>query len=110
MPIIIWDNASIHYYNYTKKVINNLKFEIRSLPPYCPEIAPVEHIFRAIKAKLRSKNSMQTFDFGKQSGVERIRDCAIDIRRQTLQGAWTEVIREWSDGIKSARLELSEKI
>ena len=109
LPIIIWDNASIHCSDCSERVISNLEPEVRPLPPYCPEVTPIEHIFRAIKAKLRSRSSIQTIDFGNTSGIEKIRDCLVDISKQTLMSVWTEVILEWSVGITSTLRELSKK-
>ena len=109
LSLIILDNARIHCSSYTKKIIKYLKFEVKALPPYCPEVTPVEHIFRAIKSKLRSLNSMQTIDFGEQSGVSKIRDCAVDISKYIHKSAWTEVIKEWSNEIKSTMSEITKK-
>ena len=94
MPVIILDNARVHTSNYTKKVMNDLKLKIKPLPPYCPEVAPVEHIFRAVKEKLRSRSPAQIIDFYKRSGIEKIKDCLVSIEKRTIQGAWTEIIRE----------------
>ena len=109
VPIVILDNARLHTSYYTKTVMSNLKLEVRPLPPYWQEVAPVEHIFRAIKAKLRSRNPAQTIDFNKQSGIDIIKDCLDSIDKRTIQGARTEVIREWSEGIKSTVVELNAK-
>ena len=79
LPLIIINNERIHCSSYTKKIIKYLKFEVKALPPYCLEVTPVEHIFRAIKSKLRSLSSMQTINFGEKSGVSKIRVCAVDI-------------------------------
>ena len=54
-PVIIPDNVKVHTSNYTKTVKSSLKLEVSPLPPYCPEVAPIEHLFKAIKAKLRSR-------------------------------------------------------
>ena len=62
-PVIILDNSKVHTSNYTKTVKSSLKLEVRPVPPYCPEVAPIEHVFRAIKAKLRSRTPLRTIDF-----------------------------------------------
>ena len=51
--IIIVDNACIHSSYNIKEVTNKLKLDLKLFLPYCQEIALVEHIFRAIKSKLR---------------------------------------------------------
>ena len=55
---IIIDNARIHTSHFTKSLINQLNLRVKFLPAYCPEIAPVEHVFRAIKTKLRNRCSL----------------------------------------------------
>ena len=69
VPVVILDNVRMHTSHYTKTVISNLKLEVKPLTPYCPKVAPAEHAFRAVKAKLRSRNPAQTIDFNKQSGI-----------------------------------------
>ena len=54
-PVIILDNAKTHTSNFTKNLINNIKLKVKHLSPYCPELALIEPVFRAIKAKLRNK-------------------------------------------------------
>ena len=49
--------------------MNHIKLKVLYLPPNCPKIAPIEHVFRAIKAKLRNKSSKKTIDFIKKIGV-----------------------------------------
>ena len=109
VPVVILDNARVHTSHYTKTVMNNLKLEVWSTPPYCPEVAPVEHVFRAVKAKLRSRNPAQTIDFNKQSRMKVIKDCWVSLGKSTIQSAWTEVIKEWSEGIRSTVVKLNSR-
>ena len=64
-PIIILDNACIHSSYNIKEVTNKLKLDLKLFLPYCQEIALVEHIFRAIKSKLRLQISAKLINFGR---------------------------------------------
>ena len=108
-PVVILDNAKVHTSNYTKAVMSSLELKVRPLPPYCPEVAPVEPVFRAVKAKMRSRSPARIVDFSKQSGMEAIRDCLLNTSRRTIQDSWAEVVEEWSEGIRSAVTELNLK-
>ena len=109
IPVVIMDNARIHSSIYTRSVMNNSKLKVKFLPPYCPEVAPVEHVFRAIKSKLRSRSLLQTIDFNKKSGIEAVMNEIVGISDKTLKTAWSEVVTECLDGIKATVEELSCK-
>ena len=106
---IILDNARIHSSNYTKEVVNRLKLELKFLPPYCPEIAPVEHVFRAIKSKLRSRISTKTINFDRITGVNILKETIDSIASITWKNAWSEVIRECSEGINTCAKEIHRR-
>ena len=46
-------NASIHHGKLLKKLATQEDLEIVFLPPYSPELAPIETVFALIKAKIR---------------------------------------------------------
>ena len=98
-PVIILDNAKVHTSNYTKTVKSSLKLEVRPLPQLYHVVAPIEHVFRAIKAKLRSRTPLRTIDFSKQSRIEALKDAVFSISQKTFESAWIEAIRECSEGI-----------
>ena len=106
--VIILENTKVHISNYTKTVKSSLKLEVRFLPPYCPEVVPIEHTLMAIKAKLRSRTPFRTIDFIKQTGIEALKDAVLSISQKTFESAWTEVIKECTEGIKSTVTELND--
>ena len=105
-PIIVLDNARIHCSNYTKEIVNKLELELKFLPPYCPEISPIEHVFRAIKSKLRSRWSNESINFSKITGVNTLKETINSIAPITWKNAWSEVIRECSEGINTCSKEI----
>ena len=52
--IVIMDNASIHKTKTTQDLINNAQCELLFLPPYSPDLNPIEHVWANMKKNLRS--------------------------------------------------------
>jgi hypothetical protein len=50
---IILDNASFHKSNVTRKLIENAGCQILFLPPYSPDLNPIETFWANLKAKIR---------------------------------------------------------
>ena len=53
-PTIIMDNARFHHANVVKNALSNAGCNVLYLPPYSPQLNPVEEIFSMIKARYRS--------------------------------------------------------
>ncbi len=43
--VIVLDNASVHHYHEVADIINGVGCIIRFLPPYSPELNPIENVF-----------------------------------------------------------------
>ena len=52
---IVLDNASFHESQKTKDLINNAGCELIYLPPYSPDLNPIEHYWHKIKTVIRKK-------------------------------------------------------
>jgi transposase len=50
---LIMDNASIHKGGRIKEMIEQAECEILYLPPYSPDLNPIEHHWAPIKSKMR---------------------------------------------------------
>ena len=50
---VIMDNASIHKTDTTRKLIKEAGCELIFLPPYSPDLNPIEHFWAELKKKLR---------------------------------------------------------
>ena len=53
-PIVIMDNVRFHHCIDVTNYIENAGATIMFLPPYSPDLNPIENVFSTIKAKLNS--------------------------------------------------------
>lgn len=52
--VVVMDNASFHKSEKTKQLIENAGCELLFLPPYSPDLNPIETFWAHLKAKIRS--------------------------------------------------------
>jgi transposase len=52
--ILIMDNASIHKSEETEMLIRKAKCKLVFLPPYSPDLNPIEHVWSHKKRKIRA--------------------------------------------------------
>ena len=81
--MIIMDNATIHFSKLMKKAYRSLVLQLRFLPPYTPELAPVELAFRAIKGKCQKQHAETKFDFTKMKCMKIITNIIGEIKKDT---------------------------
>lgn len=51
--VVIWDNASFHLSSRFKILIEGVGCTLLSLPPYSPDLNPIEQWWSALKARIR---------------------------------------------------------
>jgi len=81
---VIMDNSSVHKNKEIIKKIEDTGAELRFLPPYSPDLNPIEKLWSKLKQKLRSMDTMATATFRKS-----ISEALKCITTNDLQ-AWTE--------------------
>ena len=81
--MVIIGKSKIRTSRFTMAVIKCLNLDVKPLPLYCPEVAPVELVFRVIKAKLHSQSQAQIVDFSKRSGAELLKKTIYSISAST---------------------------
>mmetsp|Transcript_17829 Transcript_17829/g.17550 ORF Transcript_17829/g.17550 Transcript_17829/m.17550 type:complete len:109 (+) Transcript_17829:1267-1593(+) len=99
------DNASIHKSRLSQKIFTALEIEVWMLPSYTPEFAPVELMFRALKAKLRKRISGRKVDFSKASGIKLISASLEELTFGSWKKSWAQVIQIMNDSIKSYKVD-----
>jgi transposase len=64
--VLVIDNASFHKSSKIRQLIHSVDCEIFYLPPYSPDLNPIEHFWSAIKTLIR-KAAFITKDFYKSA-------------------------------------------
>lgn len=59
--VVVLDNAAFHKSSVTKKIIENAKCNLLFLPPYSPDLMPIENSFANLK-RHRKYNYQMTID------------------------------------------------
>lgn len=61
---IVADNAAFHKTTATKELIEKSGFRLLFLPPYSPDLNPIEHCWHTLKSRLRPliKNNRSNFE------------------------------------------------
>lgn len=52
--VIVWDNASIHISKKIRNLLEEAGHNMIFLPPYSPDLNPIEHKWHELKSKLKS--------------------------------------------------------
>ena len=56
--IVVMDNASIHHINAAANAICGVGALVRFLPPYSPDLNPIEYVFGKVKQFVRANNQL----------------------------------------------------
>ena len=86
-------NASIHHGKLLKKLAAQEDLQILFLPPYNPELAPIETVFATIKAKMKRAITNESWNFKKDEGKSKIIAALSEISNETIYRIWVKVIQ-----------------
>ena len=78
------DNFKIHNSNKVKELINKSRLMFVFIPAYTPEYAPVEKVFRIIKAKLRKIRAHKSINWNKKKGKHVIKTLIESVPKSQL--------------------------
>lgn len=56
--IVVLDNASIHHVDQVVETIQSIGALVRFLPPYSPDMNPIEEVFAEVKQYLQANSSL----------------------------------------------------
>lgn len=85
---IIMDNASVHTNNYIQQYIEGRGYGCIYLPPYSPELNPIEQFWSVYKSKLKRETLLD-----KETLTSRMQD----VYKRVLQGFDRYYISKFSD-------------
>ena len=94
MVKITSDNARIHLAIKTQIATGYLKLNMHMLPPYSPQLAPVEWVFGMIKRIISTMKSAIMIDFSKKSGETAIHQALRRINENLGKRIWLKFIME----------------
>ena len=81
-------------------------FRLRFIPSYWSEVAPVEQIFKMLKAKIRTANVTREINFGSIAGMKTIAKGLTELSEEAWRRAWMNVWEEWKHTILQPYKEL----
>lgn len=76
--IVIMDNLQTHHANAVKEVIENLNIKVMYLPPYSPDLNPIEKMWSKIKSILRKRKVRDFHALSKAIAYAFSKVCALD--------------------------------
>lgn len=93
------DNAPTHVSLSSSLLLEDMKYEMKFLPSYWPEVAPVEKIFGAAKSRMKSIDDTSTQNYEAAAAAKRIAQILQSFTPKTWIGAWRGVANEWKKTI-----------
>ena len=100
--VIVLDNASYHWSSKTVEWLRHHTISVEFLPPYCPNLAPVETLFKFIKSRFKKLWIGKTVNFYKPTTINIIKEACSQISEKTRHEAWISFIREGIQSIYNA--------
>ena len=100
--VIVLDNASYHWSSKTVEWLRHHAISVEFLPPYCPNLAPVENLFKFIKSRFKKLWIGKTVKFNKPTTINIIKEACSQISEKTRHEAWISFIREGIQSIYNA--------
>ena len=77
------------------------------MPPYLPEVAPVEQMLKMLKAKIWAANVTREINFGSIAGMKTIAKGLIELSEETWRRSQMNVWEEWKHMILQPYKELN---
>lgn len=74
--IVVMDNLSVHHAETVETLINSVGAKVKFLPPYSPDLSPIELCWSKIKAILRSEapQTLETLNAAITKAIDEITD------------------------------------
>ena len=92
--LIIMDNCPYQKSKMVKEKLKYWKINWIYLPPYTPELAPIELLFRSLKAKLRICDAKGETRLSSQRGIDVITAALRQIKSEEITGNWNQFFNE----------------
>ena len=106
---LLLDNATSHHSTFSTSIVQSLGLSAVYLPAYCPELAPVELCFKAVKSIIRSRYIHDKIDFSNEIGKNVIISTLSNISREYFSEWWRKAVVQLKGWVRST-LALEEEI
>lgn len=74
----IYDNVSFHKMSNIEKIIKDNNHNILKLPPYSPNLNPIENIFGILKEIYKKNNKNNYYNYSKKNNIEIINNSILE--------------------------------
>ena len=108
LHIVVLDNAPTHSSKLSKRILENLYYEVRFSAPYWPEVAPVELEFKKIKSKLRGLGGTTVINFDNENGIAKIFQLLQTIELASKAQNWINTVKVAKESIIKFKVEMME--
>ena len=101
--VFIMDNVPYQKTKWVKEVLLEWKANAIYIPPYSPELAPVELLFRSLKAKMKKVKWIKSVSIISQKGIDIVWKTLKSIKSRQILGFWTNFYREIKSNLEFIR-------
>ena len=98
--LIIMDNCPYQKSNLIQSLMRDWEVSWIYLPPFSPELAPIELLFRSFKAKLRAHPCDDKVNISSQKGFEAVYKALKSIRQKEIMNYWAQLFDQIKSFIK----------
>ena len=103
---IILDNCAVHSAKVTIKALKDIGVNVYFIPPYCPELAPIEKYFSILKNLVLTKWDANSLNLKTPQGIELIEDSIQEIKECWIRSLWIYYFDEVEEIISSHKNQL----
>ena len=86
---ILMDNWSVHRAMNVRNYLRKQGVIAIYIPPYCPELAPVETYFSFLKGRLIQNSESEMIDLKKDEAITKIWECVCEVQRDYIKKLWS---------------------
>ena len=92
--LLIMDNCPYQTARSTREMLRKRRVNVLYLPPYWPELAPVELMSRSLKSKPKSFKEKESINYWSQDGIDLVVTTLKKIRSKEILNYWSQFYKE----------------
>ena len=91
---LILDNCAVHSAKETLKYMKEAKINVYFIPPYCPELAPIEKYLSILKQRVLNKGISSPINLNSSKGKELIKQWTQEMKESDIKSLWNHYFDE----------------